>query len=103
MKIISQIALTTILSGTLAVVSSTTLASNSGLPSSTSWQAWNNYVSQPSQGSRPTVASGVPSSTNWQDWNDYMSRPNRAQVSTSQAGMPSSTNWQAWNQYFAKN
>ena len=103
MKTTLKIALTTILSGSVAVISSTTLASGSGLPSSTNWQAWNDYVSKPAQSKRTGVASGLPSSTNWQTWNRYLSTPNQTLATAVQAAIPSSTNWKDWNMYVANN
>jgi hypothetical protein len=76
MNPIKPIALTAILSGSLAAFSSALIASDDGMPSSTNWQTWNNYVSQASQEQASKGSKGMPASTNWQSWNVYMAEPN---------------------------
>lgn len=105
-----KITVAAIFSGALSVASFSSLASQSGLPSPTDWQAWNAYMAQPShstnQASTHTASTGLPHSTDWQAWNAYMAKPNRNmdQAPTSEYGMrlPPSTDWQAWNEYFSR-
>jgi len=103
-------AITAIVSGALTVASFSTLAAQSGLPSSTDWAAWNAYVSQPShrmnQTSISSAGTRLPSPTDWDAWNVYVSQPSNSmkRASTSPTGttMPSPTDWQAWNEYVSK-
>ena len=71
--------LTAIVSGALTVASFSTLASQSGLPSSTDWETWNVYVSQPSHSTNQAFTSSagttMPSPTDWQAWNKYIGKP----------------------------
>ena len=90
-----------ILSATLIAASTATIASDAGLPPSTNWQAWNDYVSQPSHSQGHKNPTGMPSSTNWQSWNKYTSQSGHSQKTMTQKALPSSTNWQQWNQYIA--
>ena len=101
MKTIKSVALTAILSGSLAALSSASFASDDGLPPSTNWQAWNEYVSQPTHSQASKSPVGMPASTNWQIWNKYMSHSSQSQSKTVQNALPSSTNWQQWNQYIS--
>lgn len=101
MKTIRKIALASTLSFSFAVVTTTAIASNSGLPSSTNWQAWNQYVSAPTQRQSAGTSTGLPSSTSWQAWNRYMGGSDEGRYKFTQNSLPSSTNWQSWNEYVA--
>jgi methyl coenzyme M reductase beta subunit len=110
MNAIRKTTLTAIVSGALTVASFSTLASQSGLPSSTDWEAWNAYVSQPSHRMSQAVTSSagtrMPDATDWHAWNAYVSQPsrsmNRASTSPAGTGLPDAADWQAWNEYVGK-
>jgi len=102
--------LTAIASGALTVASFSTLASQVGLPSSTDWQAWNAYMSQPLHVKNPAVTTSasarMPSPTDWHAWNAYVSQlsrsMSRASSSPTGTGLPDATDWQAWNDHVGK-